>query len=112
MKIAIAADHAGFQLKEKLRDSLRQRGHETMDLGTTSEESTDYPDYAAAVAREVASGRADRGLLVCSTGVGMSIAANKVPGVRAALGTNPEEVRLTRAHNNANVLALGAKFIG
>ncbi len=111
MKIAIAADHAGFALKEKLRDSLRRRGHEIADLGTTSEASTDYPDYAGAVAREVAAGKSERGLLVCSSGVGMSIAANKVPGIRAALGTNPEEVRLTRAHNDANVLTLGAKFI-
>ena len=112
MKIAIAADHAGFLLKEKLRDSLKREGHELVDLGTTSEESTDYPDFAAAVAHEVADGRAERGLLVCSSGVGMSIAANKISGIRAALGTNPEEVRLTRAHNDANILTLGAKFIG
>jgi ribose 5-phosphate isomerase B len=111
MKVAIAADHAGFALKEKLRDWLRKEGHEIVDLGTTSEDSTDYPDYAAAVANEVAGGRSDRGLLVCSTGVGMSIAANKVAGIRAALGTVPDEVRLTRAHNDANVLALGARFI-
>ena len=111
MRIAIAADHAGFALKEKLRDSLRERGYEIVDLGTASGDSTDYPDYAGAVARKVAEGSSERGLLVCSTGVGMSIAANKIPGIRAALGTNPEEVRLTRAHNDANVLALGAKFI-
>jgi RpiB/LacA/LacB family sugar-phosphate isomerase len=111
MKVAIAADHAGFELKEKLRDLLRERGHAVLDLGTSNGESTDYPDFAGAVAREVAEGSADRGVLVCSTGVGMSIAANKVPGIRAALGTTPEAVRLTRAHNDANVLALGAKFI-
>ena len=81
------------------------------DLGTDSTASTDYPDYALKVARQVASGEADRGVLVCATGIGMSIAANKVHGIRAALGTNPEEVRLVRAHNNANVLTFGEKFI-
>jgi ribose 5-phosphate isomerase B len=110
MKIAIAADHAGFSLKERLRDELRAKGHEVADLGTGSEQSTDYPDYAVAVGHDVADGRADRGILVCSSGVGMSIAANKVPGVRAALGVNPDEVRVTREHNDANVLTLGARF--
>ena|SRR5690349_8947590 len=111
MKIAIGADHAGFSLKEKLRDELKARGHEVLDLGTNSDASTDYPDYAAAVAQEVAAGRAQRGFLVCSTGVGMAIAANKMPGIRAALAMNEEEVRLTRDHNDANVLTFGAKFI-
>ena len=110
MKIAIAADHAGFVLKEALRDRLRAQGHEVDDLGTGSGTSTDYPDYAAAVAVRVASGKAERGVLVCHTGVGMSIAANKVAGVRAALAVNDETVRLTREHNDANVLALGAMF--
>jgi ribose 5-phosphate isomerase B len=110
MKIAIAADHAGFSLKETLRDELRAKGHQVADLGTGSEQSTDYPDYAAAVGHDVADGRADRGILVCSSGVGMSMAANKVPGVRAALGVNPDEVRVTREHNDANVLTLGARF--
>jgi ribose 5-phosphate isomerase B len=110
MKIAIAADHAGFSLKEKLLEALRAEGHEVSDFGTHSEESTDYPDYAAAVSHQVAKGVADRGILVCSTGVGMSIAANKIPGIRAALATSPEEVRLTREHNDANVLTIGAKF--
>jgi len=89
---------------------LRQAGHQVIDVGTNNTESTDYPDYAAAVAQDVARGQADRGILVCATGVGMSIAANKIPGVRAALAWNPEEVQLTRQHNNANVMALGAKF--
>jgi ribose 5-phosphate isomerase B len=111
MRISIAADHAGFALKQKLRDRLAAEGHQVADLGTEGPDSVDYPDFALAVARDVSSGRADRGILVCSTGVGMSIAANKVKGVRAALGTHPEEVRLTRAHNDANVLALGANFI-
>ncbi len=110
MKIAIGADHAGFRLKEHLRTRLAEEGHQVVDKGTTTEESTDYPDYAKEVAESVSRGEADRGILVCSTGVGMSIAANKVHGVRAALGFNEEEVRLTRQHNNANVLTLGQKF--
>jgi len=110
MKIAIGADHAGFELKNQLGDALRQTGHDVCDFGTNSAESADYPDYAARVAKAVSSGTAERGVLVCATGVGMSIAANKVSGVRAALGVTPEEVRLTRAHNDANVLTLGARF--
>ncbi|MEK7403810.1 MAG: ribose 5-phosphate isomerase B [Acidobacteriota bacterium] len=110
MKFALGADHAGFRLKEDLRERLVRQGHEVVDHGTNSSDSCDYPDYAALVARDVAAGRADRGLLVCATGVGMSMAANKVRGVRAALGTSPEQVRLTRAHNDANVLTLGARF--
>jgi ribose 5-phosphate isomerase B len=110
MKIAIGADHAGFRLKEILRDRLAKRGHEVVDTGTSSEESTDYPDFAEKVAGQVARGEADRGILVCSTGVGMSIAANKVRGIRAALAVNPEEVALGRSHNDANVLALGARY--
>ena len=110
MKIAIGADHAGFELKNQLGDVLRQAGHQVCDFGTNSDESTDYPDYASRVAKAVAGGTAERGVLVCGSGVGMSIAANKVRGVRAALGVTPEEVRLTRAHNDANVLTLGARF--
>ena len=111
MRIAIAADHAGFALKQALRDLLAADGHEVNDFGTQSTESTDYPDYASLVAHEVADGRADRGVLVCSTGIGMSIAANKVEGVRAALVTNAATARLTRQHNDANIIALGANFI-
>lgn len=110
MRIAIGADHAGFRLKEHLRGKLAGQGHEVIDFGTSSEESTDYPDYARAVADEVAGGQVERGILVCSSGVGMSIAANKVHGIRAALGVSEEEVRLTRAHNDTNILAIGAKF--
>ena len=84
MKIAIGADHAGFELKQRLRAKLERAGHAVTDAGTTSTESVDYPDYAGAVARDVAAGRADRGILVCASGVGMSIAANKVAGARAA----------------------------
>ena len=109
MRIAIAADHAGFALKQALRDKLAAEGHEVNDFGTQSAESTDYPDYATLVAHEVAGGRADRGVLVCSTGIGMSIAANKVEGVRAALVFNEDAAKLARQHNDANVIALGAR---
>jgi len=111
MRIAIAADHAGFALKERLRRRLAEDGHEVVDFGPESPESCDYPDYAQPVAREVAQGRSDRGILVCSTGIGMAIAANKVAGVRAAPAQTEDEVRLTREHNDANVLTLGAKYI-
>ncbi len=110
MKIAIGADHAGFALKEELRAALEAKGLEVVDFGTHSSESTDYPDYASAVAQSVSKGEAECGILVCSTGVGMSMAANKVEGVRAALAFNPDEVELTRRHNNANVLTLGARY--
>ena len=110
MKIAIGADHAGYALKERLLGKLKAEGHDVADLGTHSTESTDYPDYAAAVGRAVVKKDADLGVLVCSSGVGMSIAANKIHGVRAALGTNPDEVSYTRRHNDANVLAIGAKY--
>ncbi len=110
MRIAIGADHAGLALKEFLRESLERAGHEVRDFGTDSAESTDYPDFAEAVAYDVADGKVERGVLVCFTGAGMAIAANKIPGVRATLGWNLEGVRLTRAHNDANVLAIGATF--
>jgi ribose 5-phosphate isomerase B len=111
MKIAIAADHAGFALKERLRLKLAEQGHEVVDYGTASTESCDYPDFAARVAREVGHGTAERGILVCSTGIGMAIAANKVAGVRAAPAQSEDEVRLTREHNDANVLTLGARYL-
>ena len=110
MKIAIGADHAGFVLKQSLVERLRKQGHQVADLGTTGTESVDYPDFAAAVAHRVADGEVDKGILVCSSGVGMSIAANKVHGVRAALGVSVEEVDVVRRHNDANVLTLGANF--
>jgi ribose 5-phosphate isomerase B len=111
MKIAIGADHAGFSLKEKLRQKLTGEGHEVVDYGTDSDTSCDYPDFAQPVAREVAEGRSDRGILVCSTGIGMSIAANKLDGVRAAPAQNADEVHFTREHNDANVLTLGARYV-
>jgi ribose 5-phosphate isomerase B len=110
MRIAIGSDHAGFALKEQLRDRLEKAGLEVADLGTNTPDSTDYPDYAEAVAGQVASGQADRGILVCYTGVGMSMAANKVKGIRAALCSNADQAQLARAHNDANVLTLGAKY--
>src|SRR5438046_2612970 len=111
MRIAIAADHAGFALKEKLRSRLAAEGHEVLDFGAGSAESCDYPDFAQPVAREVAQGRSDRGILVCSTGIGMAMAANKVAGIRAAPAQSQDEVRLTREHNDANVLTLGARYL-
>jgi ribose 5-phosphate isomerase B len=112
MKISIGADHAGFELKEQIRRRLSELGHEVFDHGASSADSTDYPDYAVPVAEDVSQGRADRGILVCSTGVGMSITANKVAGIRAALAWNPDVVRLTREHNDANILAIGARYTG
>ena len=111
MKLAIAADHGGFILKEKLAGRLAEMGHEVTDFGTDTTQSCDYPDFAYAVAEAVADGQADRGLLICTTGIGMAMAANKVAGVRAAPAQSQDEVRLTREHNDANVLTLGAKYV-
>jgi RpiB/LacA/LacB family sugar-phosphate isomerase len=110
VSLALGADHAGFALKEAIKEHLASRGVTVVDLGAKSPDSTDYPDYAQAVARRVAGQEVNYGLLVCSTGIGMSMAANKVPGVRAALVFNEEGAELSRSHNDANVLALGAKF--
>ena len=111
MKIAIGADHAGFALKERLRERLAGEGHDVIDFGTTTAESCDYPDFAQPVARDVARGRADRGILVCGTGIGMAMAANKIAGVRAAPAQSEDAVRLTREHNDANILTLGARYL-
>jgi ribose 5-phosphate isomerase B len=108
MKIALASDHAGYAEKERLKPLLLELGLEVEDLGTVSEASVDYPDYARKVAEEVANGRVDQGVLVCGSGTGMAITANKTPGVRAALGWSEETARLARQHNDANVLAIGA----
>ena len=109
MKIALASDHAGYAEKERLKPLLDELGIEFEDLGTGSEESVDYPDYAQKVAERVASGEAEQGVLVCGSGTGMAIAANKVHGVRAAVAWSEEVARLARQHNDANVLALGAR---
>jgi ribose 5-phosphate isomerase B len=112
MRVAVGSDHAGFRLKRELADTLRSQGHEVEDLGCHSEERADYTDFAIPVARRVAAGQADRGLIVCGTGIGSCIAANKVAGVRAAVLSDPTSARLTRAHNDANVLCLGERVIG
>jgi len=111
MKIAIAADHAGFALKQKLRQRLENEGHQVVDFGPGNDQSCDYPDFAQPVARDVAQGRSDRGILVCSTGIGMAMAANKIRGVRAATAQSEDAVRLTREHNDANVLTIGARYL-
>jgi ribose 5-phosphate isomerase B len=111
MTIAIGADHAGYELKEKVKALLTSWGHDVVDFGTNSTESVDYSDYAIQVAETVAEGRAERGIAVCYTGNGVSMAANKVDGVRATLALNPEMARLARAHNNSNVLTLSSKFM-
>ena len=109
MKIAIASDHGGFALKEKVREHLEAHLVEVIDLGTYSEESVDYPTYGKLCGEAVVSGEADLGIVVCGTGIGISIAANKVKGVRCGLCTSVEMARLTKQHNNANVLALGGR---
>jgi len=110
MKVAIGADHAGFDLKEAIRAHFTDI--EFIDVGTHSEDSCDYPDYAIAVARKVASGEAATGVLVCGTGVGMSMTANRVPGIRAAACSESYTARLTRDHNDANVLCIGSRVVG
>jgi ribose 5-phosphate isomerase B len=110
-KIPIGADHAGFPLKQRLIEELKQLGYDPIDLGTDSPDSTDYPDYAHPVAHEVETGEAKRGILLCGTGLGMSYAANRHHGVRAAVAWSPEVAHLARAHNDANVLVLPARFV-
>ena len=110
-KIAIGSDHAGFESKEKAKSELSELGVEVIDKGTDSLDSVDYPDFGAAVARAVASGEVDRGVLICGSGIGISIAANKVAGARAALCWNEETARLARQHNDANILCFGGRFV-
>ena len=109
MRIALASDHAGYTEKERLKKVLFDLGVEFDDLGTNSEESVDYPDFARKVAEQVAQGQVEQGVLVCGSGTGMAITANKVPGVRAAVAWSEETARLARQHNDANVLAIGAR---
>ena len=109
--IALGADHAGWELKEALKAWLIENGYQIIDFGTHSTESVDYPDYALQVAESVASGKAERGLLVCGTGIGMVMTANKVPGIRAALCSDPFMARMSREHNDANILALGGRLM-
>jgi RpiB/LacA/LacB family sugar-phosphate isomerase len=111
MKVAIGADHAGFELKQKIGALLNRKGITVADKGTNAADSVDYPDFARAVAEDVARKRADLGILVCGTGIGMSICANKTPGIRAAKVCTEYEAEMSRAHNDANVLCLGARTI-
>lgn len=112
MRIAMASDHGGFALKQAVAAYLQERGHQVEDFGCHSTESCDYPDFAGAAAKAVASGACERGIVVCSTGIGISIAANKVSGVRCALCGDLFSVEMTRRHNDANMLALGAGITG
>ena len=112
MKLAMGSDHAGYRLKRFLGLKLKEAGHEIADVGTGSEDSVDYPDFAREVAHKVKDGEAGLGIVVCSTGIGISIAANKVPGIRAAVCRSEYEAQFSRLHNNANVLALGANVTG
>ncbi len=110
--IAIAADHGGFALKELIAQNLRERGHDVLDLGTHDEQSVDYPDYGRSLAEALGNGRAQRGVIVCGTGIGISIAANRYAHVRAAVCHDVSTARLARQHNDANVLAMGARVTG
>ena len=111
MKIAVGSDHAAYELKEAIKAKLISEGHEVIDVGCDSTESVDYPKYGHAVGRAVASGEAERGIAVCGSGIGISIACNKVPGIRAALCTSVEMAEMCRRHNNANVVCMGARMI-
>ncbi|PZD97772.1 ribose 5-phosphate isomerase B [Paenibacillus sambharensis] len=112
MKIAIGADHAGYRLKDEIVPMLREMGHEIEDFGCDCSQSVDYPDYAIPVCEAVTEGRAERGILICGTGIGMSIAANKMPGIRCALVHDMFSAKATREHNDTNVLAMGERVIG
>jgi len=112
MKVALGADHGGYALKEYIKKVLAEDNIEFHDFGTYSEESVDYPDYARPVAEAVAAGDFDRGILICGTGIGMEIAANKVPGVRAALVHDVYSARATRQHNDSNILTMGGRVVG
>lgn len=112
MKIALACDHGGLNLKQAVKRHLEELGHQVADFGTHTAESCDYPDYAAEAARAVAGGRCQMGIVICTTGIGVSIAANKIHGVRCALVSDLMSARLTRQHNDANMMALGAGVVG
>ena len=112
MRIALSADHAGVDLKDLIAGWLREQGHEVLDLGTNSHESVDYPRYGAMLAEALADGRAERGITVCGSGIGVAIAANRNPACRCAQAAEPLSATLARQHNNANAIALGARLIG
>ena len=112
MKVAIAADHGGFELKDSMVEYIKSLGNEVVDLGTNSADSVDYPDYAKKVCEEIQQGNSDFGILICGTGIGMSLAANKFEGIRAACVSDVYSAKMSRNHNNANVLCIGARVIG
>ena len=112
MKIAIAADHGGFELKDSMVEYIKSLGNQVVDLGTNSADSVDYPDYAKKVCEEIQKGNSDLGILICGTGIGMSLAANKFEGIRAACVSDVYSAKMSRNHNNANVLCFGARVIG
>lgn len=112
MKIAIACDHSALTLKNKLAEHLRLQGHEVVDFGTHTPDSCDYPDYAIPAARAVAAGECEKGIVLCTTGIGVSISANKVPGIRCALLSDLMSAELTRLHNDTNMMAMGAGVVG
>ncbi|MGD9567624.1 MAG: ribose 5-phosphate isomerase B [Sedimentibacter sp.] len=112
MKIVLACDHGGFQLKEAVREHLSHNGYDITDIGVYNTDSVDYPDFGKKAAEMVVSGQADRGIIFCGTGIGISIAANKVKGIRCALCTNEYMAKMSRKHNNANMLALGERVLG
>ena len=112
MKISIACDHGAYVLKDKVARHLKDQGHEVVDFGTNGPESCDYPDFAAPAARAVASGECERGIVVCTTGIGVSITANKIRGIRCALLSDLMSARLTREHNDTNMMAMGAGVVG
>jgi ribose 5-phosphate isomerase B len=111
MKIAVGADHAGYQLKDRIKEHLQRKGIQVHDEGTSSADSVDYPDFACLVANDVSERRSDLGILVCGSGIGMAISANKVVGIRAANASTEYEARMSREHNDANVLTLGARIL-
>jgi len=110
MTISIGADHAGFSVKEKIRDYLESSGHTVLDKGTYSDESVDYPKFGHDVGNSIISGESSKGIVVCGSGIGISIAANKITGIRAALCTTPEHAKMSRLHNDANILAIGGRM--
>ena len=112
MKISIACDHGAYQLKNKVAQHLKDRGHEVVDFGTNGPESCDYPDFAAQAARAVADGTCEKGIVLCTTGIGVSITANKVKGIRCALLSDVLSAKMTRLHNDTNMMALGAGIVG
>ncbi len=112
MKLAIGNDHAAYEMKLEIKEYLESKGHEVVDFGTHSTESCNYPEFGEAVGRVVASGEVDGGVLICGTGIGISISANKVKGVRAAVCSEPVSAALTKKHNNANIIAFGARIVG